>query len=111
MLEYGIQNNIKKMIYNDDTRALFSNVIQLFTVIAVELVQIRGIEMQRASDSVDSALMTVFLSHKAKLPYALKAAKEYCQVRQQIEDPVCEVSNYLFPDAKVIGGNTEVCMQ
>ncbi|XP_067933565.1 malonyl-CoA-acyl carrier protein transacylase, mitochondrial-like [Watersipora subatra] len=74
---------------------------------AVELVESRGKEMQEEAEATDSALMTVFLSHSSKLNYAMKSAIEYCKVRKQIEHPVCEIANYLFPDVKVIGGNTE----
>lgn len=27
----------------------------------------------------------------------------------KIENPVCGIANYLFPECKVIGGNIEVC--
>lgn len=64
--------------------------------------------MQEASDAVPSGLMTVFLSHQSKLKSAMVAARQYCKERVGIDEPVCSVANYLFCDAKVIGGNMEV---
>jgi len=61
--------------------------------------------MQAASDSVSSGLVSVFLSHKSKLNYALLCARKACS---HVDRPVCSVANYLFPDVKVIGGHREV---
>lgn len=64
--------------------------------------------MQAASNAQASGLMTVFLNHNSKLSYAMLAAREYCKQKLSMEDPVCCVSSYLFPDVKVVGGHTEV---
>lgn len=64
--------------------------------------------MQAASDAQPSAMMTVFLTHKSKLNYAMLAGREYCKQRLNIEHPVCSVANYLYSDAKVVGGHKEV---
>ncbi|KAF6040254.1 MCAT [Bugula neritina] len=74
---------------------------------AVRLVHARAAFMQEASDAVPSGLMTVFLSHQSKLKSAMVAARQYCKERVGIDEPVCSVANYLFCDAKVIGGNME----
>nr|KAG5707459.1 hypothetical protein BaRGS_011963 [Batillaria attramentaria] len=63
--------------------------------------------MQRASEEVSSGMMTVFLSRQAKLKTAMLAAREYCSQRCNIEEPVCTIANYLYPECKVIAGHTE----
>lgn len=64
--------------------------------------------MQKASERVGSGMLTVFLAHDSDLKLAIKTAKEYCEQRRGIEDPVCIVANYLFPECKVIAGHEEV---
>ena len=79
-----------------------------FCPIAIDLVNIRAKAMQAASEEIPSGLMTVFLSPSSKLKFAMMAARRYCSERLNIETPVCQVANYLFPECKVIGGNREV---
>ena len=64
--------------------------------------------MQKASEEVPSGMMTVFLGSRAELKTAMLAAREYCQQRCGISQPVCAVANYLYPECKVIAGHTEV---
>lgn len=64
--------------------------------------------MQKASDEQPSGLMTIFLSHESKLNQAMKTARLYCKQRLAINNPVCDIANYLYSDAKVIGGHQEV---
>ncbi|KAH9509506.1 hypothetical protein Btru_046062 [Bulinus truncatus] len=74
---------------------------------AVKLVKVRAEAMQKASEVVGSGMLSVFLAHDSNLTLALKTAKEYCQKRRGIENPVCVVANYLFPECKVIAGHEE----
>ncbi|KAK7115467.1 malonyl-CoA-acyl carrier protein transacylase, mitochondrial-like [Littorina saxatilis] len=74
---------------------------------AVEVVRIRAEAMQKASEEVPSGMMTTFLNHSSKLKTAMLAAREYCKQRCNIDDPVCQVANYLYPECKVIAGHTE----
>lgn len=69
---------------------------------------IRAEEMQKASETIPSGMMTAFLSHDSKLKTAMLAAREYCHQRCNIPDPVCTIANYLYPECKVIAGNMEV---
>ncbi|XP_023234922.1 probable malonyl-CoA-acyl carrier protein transacylase, mitochondrial [Centruroides sculpturatus] len=73
---------------------------------AIRLVKIRGQAMQEASEQISSGMMTVFFHPDAKIKFACKAAEQWCK-RQGIEDPVCTVANYLYPECKVIAGNME----
>ena len=68
----------------------------------------RGEAMQEASDEVKGGLMTVFLGRTAKLKQAMLFAREFCKQKLDIQDPVCSIANYLFPETKVIGGHMEV---
>jgi [acyl-carrier-protein] S-malonyltransferase len=65
--------------------------------------------MQKQSEAVSSGLLTVFIQHNSELKKAIVASREWCSKKLQLQVPVhCEISNYLFPDCKVIGGNKEV---
>lgn len=75
---------------------------------AVKVVKKRAEAMQKASEKVSSGMLSVFLTHDSDLKGALRTAKEYCIERRNIQDPVCQVANYLFPECKVIAGHTEV---
>lgn len=74
---------------------------------AVRLVKVRSEAMQKASEEVPSGMMTVFFRSDAKVPYACHAARLYCSKELQLPEPVCEVSNYLYPGCKVIAGNIQ----
>ncbi|KAK0047868.1 malonyl-CoA-acyl carrier protein transacylase mitochondrial [Biomphalaria pfeifferi] len=74
---------------------------------AVKLVKVRAEAMQKASEMVASGMLSVFLAHDSNLSLAIKTAKDYCQERRGIENPVCVVANYLFPECKVIAGHEE----
>ncbi|XP_071087411.1 probable malonyl-CoA-acyl carrier protein transacylase, mitochondrial [Haliotis cracherodii] len=74
---------------------------------AVELVKVRAEAMQKASEETPSGMMTVFCGHDTKLNFALHAAKEYCRVKLHMENPVCSIANYLYPECKVVAGNME----
>ena len=74
----------------------------------MEVVRVRAEAMQKASEEINSGMMTTFLSRSSKLKTAMAAAREYCQQRCNISDPVCKVANYLYPECKVIAGHTEV---
>lgn len=64
--------------------------------------------MQRASEETPSGMMTVFCFWGTKLNLATEAAKQYCKEQHHIEDPVCRIASYLFPEVKVIAGHEEV---
>ena len=68
----------------------------------------RATAMQKASEEVDSGMMTVFLGPSNKISYAMLTARKYCEARLNIEQPVCRVANYLFTECKVIAGHTQV---
>lgn len=92
-------------MYDDYWTLLLSNSV---FVSAVRLVKVRSEAMQRASEEVPSGMMTVFFRSDAKIPYACHAARLYCSKELQLPEPVCEVSNYLYPGCKVISGNIQV---
>lgn len=64
--------------------------------------------MQICSEERPSGLMTVFLRADSKLNLGTKLAREWCQEREKIKDPVCEIASHLFPHCKVIGGDEKV---
>lgn len=75
--------------------------------IGLYAVKIRAEAMQEASEAVPSGMLSVLGQRQSKFAIACLEAQEHCKT-QGIENPVCEVSNYLFPDCRVISGHLEV---
>uniref|UniRef100_H0XAE8 Malonyl-CoA-acyl carrier protein transacylase, mitochondrial n=2 Tax=Otolemur garnettii TaxID=30611 RepID=H0XAE8_OTOGA len=69
-------------------------------------VKIRAEAMQEASEAVPSGMLSVLGKPQSKFNSACLEAREHCK-SLGIENPVCEVSNYLFPDCRVISGHLE----
>ncbi|KAK2492076.1 hypothetical protein MC885_012516 [Smutsia gigantea] len=69
-------------------------------------VKIRAEAMQEASEAVPSGMLSVLGRPQSKFSFACLEAREHCKTLG-IENPVCEVSNYLFPDCRVISGHLE----
>ncbi|XP_015427395.1 PREDICTED: malonyl-CoA-acyl carrier protein transacylase, mitochondrial [Myotis davidii] len=69
-------------------------------------VKVRAEAMQEASDAVPSGMLSVLGRPQTKFTSACLEAREHCQTLG-IEDPVCEVASYLFPDCRVISGHLE----
>lgn len=63
--------------------------------------------MQKASELVPSGMLSVVGRPQSQYKYACLQAKEHCK-SQGIEEPVCSVANYLFPDGRVIAGHQQV---
>lgn len=73
---------------------------------ALYVVKVRAEAMQSASELVPSGMLSVIGNPRAQYKHACLQAKEYCK-SQGIENPVCSVATYLFPDARVIAGHQE----
>lgn len=69
--------------------------------------KVRAEAMQEASEAVPSGMLSVLGQPQSKFTAACVDAQEHCR-SLGIEDPVCEVSNYLFPHCRVISGHLEV---
>lgn len=72
----------------------------------LKLVQVRAEAMQMASEQAKGAMATVLFGPDSKLNYACLKAREYCMERG-IENPECQVANYLYPHCKVVAGHEE----
>ncbi|XP_029969253.1 malonyl-CoA-acyl carrier protein transacylase, mitochondrial [Salarias fasciatus] len=73
---------------------------------ALYAVKVRAEAMQRASELVPSGMLSVVGRPQAQYKYACVQAKEHCR-RLGMEEPVCSVANYLFPDGRVIAGHQQ----
>ncbi|XP_053112625.1 malonyl-CoA-acyl carrier protein transacylase, mitochondrial [Hemicordylus capensis] len=73
---------------------------------ALYAVKVRAEAMQEASEAVPSGMLSVIGRHSSDYVTACLEAREYCK-SVGIENPVCEVSNYLFPDSRVIAGHLQ----
>lgn len=76
---------------------------------AVRLIRIRGEAMEAASDLEPSGMMTVFYGKDANLALACEAARKWCTDMHRVDQPVCQVANYLYTGAKVLAGHN-VCL-
>ncbi|GAB1610420.1 hypothetical protein Ahia01_001328300, partial [Argonauta hians] len=74
---------------------------------AVYLIKVRAEGMQMASEVAASGMMTVMCGPRTQLGLAMEMAREVCRHRHQIEAPVCQVANYLYPECKVIAGHDQ----
>ncbi|XP_043565348.1 malonyl-CoA-acyl carrier protein transacylase, mitochondrial [Chiloscyllium plagiosum] len=73
---------------------------------ALYAVKVRAEAMQEASESIPSGMLSVVGQAGSRFKYACLEAREHCKTLG-IEDPVCEVANYLFPNGRVIAGNLQ----
>ncbi|XP_070803776.1 malonyl-CoA-acyl carrier protein transacylase, mitochondrial [Pituophis catenifer annectens] len=73
---------------------------------ALYAVKTRAEAMQEASEVIPSGMLSVIGRRDSDYKTACLEAREYCKT-VGIEDPVCEVSNYLFPDSRVIAGHLQ----
>lgn len=69
--------------------------------------KIRAEAMQEASEAVPSGMLSILGRPQSKFSFACLEAREHCKTLG-IENPVCEVANYLFPDCRVVSGHLEV---
>ncbi|XP_048357911.1 malonyl-CoA-acyl carrier protein transacylase, mitochondrial [Sphaerodactylus townsendi] len=73
---------------------------------ALYAVKVRAEAMQEASEAVPSGMLSVIGRRNSDYVSACVEASQHCK-SVGIEDPVCEVSNYLFPDGRVIAGHLQ----
>lgn len=76
-------------------------------LVALYAVKVRAEAMQKASELVPSGMLSVIGRPQAQYKYACLQAKEHCK-SLGIQEPVCSVANYLFPDGRVIAGHQQV---
>lgn len=79
----------------------------LLPLLALYVVKVRAEAMQRASELVPSGMLSVIGRPQAQYKQACLQAKEHCR-SLGIQEPVCSVANYLFPDGRVIAGHQQV---
>lgn len=72
----------------------------------LRLVQVRAEAMQLAAEQVPSAMATVLFGPDTDLKAACAKAVDWC-ISNGIENPECQVANYLYPHCKVIAGNIQ----
>lgn len=72
----------------------------------VKLIQVRAEAMQIASDETPSGMATVLYGADSDLGLACVKAKDWC-IERGVENPECNIANYLFPHCKVVAGNLE----
>ncbi|KAK2892708.1 hypothetical protein Q8A67_012696 [Cirrhinus molitorella] len=73
---------------------------------ALFAVKVRAEAMQKASDLVSSGMLSVIGRPQANYKHACVQAREHC-LSLDIQEPVCAIANYLFPDGRVIAGHKE----
>ncbi|NWI58498.1 FABD protein, partial [Calyptomena viridis] len=73
---------------------------------ALHAVKVRAEAMQKAAEAVPSGMLSVIGRRQANYKFACLEARKHCE-SLGIENPVCTVSNYLFPDSRVIAGHSQ----
>ncbi|XP_037552000.1 malonyl-CoA-acyl carrier protein transacylase, mitochondrial [Nematolebias whitei] len=73
---------------------------------ALYAVKVRAEAMQEASKLVPSGMLSVIGKPQAQYKYACLQAKEHCK-SLSVQEPVCSVASYLFPDGRVIAGHQQ----
>ncbi|XP_026778403.3 malonyl-CoA-acyl carrier protein transacylase, mitochondrial [Pangasianodon hypophthalmus] len=73
---------------------------------ALFAVKVRAEAMQKASDAIPSGMLSVIGKPQANYKHACLQAREHC-LSLGIQNPVCSIANYLFPDGRVIAGHLE----
>lgn len=91
----------------DNTRLKHRRFTFICVFLALFAVKVRAEAMQKASELVPSGMLSVIGRPQAQYKHACVQAKEYCK-SQGIEEPVCSVASYLFPDGRVIAGHRKV---
>ncbi|KAI5617892.1 malonyl-CoA-acyl carrier protein transacylase, mitochondrial [Silurus asotus] len=71
---------------------------------ALFAVKVRAEAMQKASDATPSGMLSVIGRPQANYKHACLQAREHC-LSLGIQNPVCSIANYLFPDGRVIAGH------
>lgn len=84
-----------------------SHILAALRLLALYAVKVRAEAMQKASELVPSGMLSVIGKPQAQYKYACLQAKEHC-TSLGMEEPVCSVANYLFPDGRVIAGHQKV---
>lgn len=85
----------------------FIIIVSVVCLSALFAVKVRAEAMQKASDQVASGMLSVIGRHQTNSKHACLQAKEHC-LSLGIQEPVCAIANYLFPDGRVIAGHKEV---
>lgn len=73
---------------------------------ALRLIEIRAEAMQIATEQTESGMATILYGPDTELTLACKRAVEWC-VDKGVENPVCNIANYLYPHCKVVAGNVD----
>ncbi|XP_051886380.1 malonyl-CoA-acyl carrier protein transacylase, mitochondrial [Pristis pectinata] len=73
---------------------------------ALYAVKIRAEAMQEASDSIPSGMLSVVGRAEARYNFACLEAREHCK-SLGLDNPVCEVASYLFPNGRVLAGHLQ----
>lgn len=81
--------------------------LEYLCIVALYAVKVRAEAMQKASDAVQSGMLSLIGNFKTNYREACAKAQDHC-LTLGIKDPVCEVANYLFPNGRVIAGHMEV---
>lgn len=69
-------------------------------------VKVRAEAMQEASEAVPSGMLSILGQARTNFSLACQEAQEHCE-SLGIKNPVCQVSNYLFPDCRVVSGHLQ----
>lgn len=70
------------------------------------MVQLRAEAIQMASDMNKGGMATIFYGPDSQVVLACKMAREHC-IKNNVENPDCLISNFMYPNYKVLSGSEE----
>lgn len=73
---------------------------------ALQLVQVRAEAIHAAGEIRKGGMATIFYGPDSEVIKACKSAKQWC-LKNNIENPECLISNFMFPRFKALSGNEE----
>lgn len=87
-------------------RNLARTSINILILEALQLVQLRAEAIHMAGEMYNGGMASIFYGPDSRVVEACKRAKEHCMTND-IENPECLISNFMFPKYKVLSGNEE----
>lgn len=72
----------------------------------MQLVQVRAEAILAAAEICQGAMASIYFGPDSRVIDACKTAKEWC-LKNNVENPECLISNFMFPRYKVLSGSEE----
>lgn len=82
------------------------NFTEFSLLLAIQLVQIRAEAILAANEVNNGGMATIKFGPDSRVIEACRKAREHCKMNN-VDNPICYISNYMFPRFKALSGNEE----